>query len=52
MDVEEERMDTELPETGGYKPRPKWQLLLAWLALGAFILVLVFYYLSLFRGGA
>ena len=53
--MEEERVEEHpeeaLPEQPHYVPRPKWQILLAWLALGAFILVLVLYYLGMFRGG-
>ena len=49
--MEEERMDQQLPEEPGYVPRPAWQGWGARIALVVFILILIAYYLNLFRGG-
>ena len=58
--MEEERKDTIpeeetadfQPEQPGYVPRPKWQVWAARIGLGLFILLLIFYYLNIMRGGA
>ena len=49
--MDEEILETEQPEEG-YKPRPKWQVFGAWIALILFLLMLVLYYINIFRGGA
>ena len=49
--MDEERMDGQLPEEEGYVPRPRWQVWSARIALVVFILILIAYYLNLFRGG-
>lgn len=38
-------------ETSVYTPRPRWQQILAWVALALFLLVVTGYYLNIFRGG-
>ena len=48
---EEESPDTQ-PEEPRYVPRPKWQVWAARIGLVLFILMLVFYYLNIARGGA
>ncbi len=48
--MEQEELQT--PENEGYVPRPRWQVWLARIALVLFILLLIGYYLNLFRGGA
>lgn len=50
--MDEERMESEIEETTGYVKRPWWQIALAWLGLGAFLVVLILYYTQIFRGGA
>ena len=35
-----------------YVPRPRWQIVMAWMGLALFEVVLVMYYLTLFRGAA
>ena len=50
--MEEERNDMPQPEEQSYTPRPAWQVWLARIGLVLFILVLVMYYVNLFRGGA
>ena len=49
--MDEERMDQQIPEDTGYSPRPRWQVWGARIALVVFILILIAYYLNLFRGG-
>ena len=46
-DVQEE----VVPKQQGYKERPKHQVWLARIALVAFIIVLIVYYMVYFRGG-
>ena len=48
---EEETLETQ-PEQAGYVPRPKWQVWGARIALVLFIVLLIFYYLNVARGGA
>ena len=43
---------TEAAEKPVYTPRPKWQVLGAWIALLVFAAFLVMYYTNIFRGGA
>jgi len=58
--MEEERKDINLEEDTPeilfeeprYVPRPKWQVWAARIGLGLFILLLIGYYLNIFRGGA
>ena len=58
--MEEERKDINLEEETAeipfeepkYVPRPKWQVWAARIGLGLFILLLICYYLNIFRGGA
>ena len=56
--MEEERKDLTTEESTqpeqeqpGYVPRPRWQVWGARIALVVFILILIAYYLNLFRGG-
>lgn len=42
-----EEMDTE---DTGYTPRPAWQVWTARIGLALFILVIVLYYINMFRG--
>ncbi len=49
--MEEEKLEQEVQEVQEYKPRPKWQVLLAWVGLAIFISFLVMYYIIIFRGG-
>ncbi len=49
--MEEERQEQEVQQTQEYKPRPKWQVALAWVGLGVFVAFLVMYYIIIFRGG-
>ena len=43
----------EIPmeETPRYVPRPMWQVWAARVGLGLFIILLIIYYLTMFRGG-
>ncbi len=36
----------------GYQPRPAWQVWAARVGLAVFIVVLILYYLQIFRGGS
>ena len=45
--MDEEILEQELPEEG-YKPRPKWQVWGARIALVIFILGLIMYYCNIF----
>ena len=54
----EEQLEQTLPEEAVpqeekplYIPRPKWQVIGAWVALVLFVAVIVFYYLNMMRGG-
>lgn len=47
---QEQNNDTQLPESG-YIPRPAWQVWLARIGLVAFIIFLIYYYLTIFGGG-
>ena len=49
--MDDMRMDTPEEEQQGYVPRPRWQVWAARVALVVFILVLIAYYLNVFRGG-
>ena len=49
--MDDMRMDEPQQEQQGYVPRPRWQVWAARLALVLFILVLIAYYLNVFRGG-
>ena len=56
MDQEKENQAQDLPETTpeetpGYIPRPKWQIIGAWIALILFVFVLAYFYFDLARGG-
>ena len=58
--MEEERKDIRAEEEAPeilfeepkYVPRPKWQVWAARIGLVLFILLLIFYYLNIARGGA
>ncbi|MBQ4600227.1 MAG: hypothetical protein IJB17_01180 [Oscillospiraceae bacterium] len=50
MDMEQNENISQ--EETGYTPRPAWQVWLARIGLVAFILFLLFYYVTLFGGGA
>lgn len=50
--VENEELDLTPEEGSGYQPRPAWQVWAARIGLVLFILVLIMYYINLFRGGA
>ena len=56
--MEEERKDEQLPEEETlseeqpvYVPRPKWQVIGAWIALVLFLFVIASFYINMFRGG-
>jgi len=50
MDME--NMENIPQEQQPYSPRPRWQVWMARVALAVFILLLVMYYINVFRGGA
>ena len=50
--MEEERIDQQPEEQAKYEPRPVWQVWLARIGLVAFIILLIIYYLTFFKGGA
>lgn len=50
MEDNRDLIPEEEPEV--YVPRPRWQVWAARIALVVFILVLIAYYLNIFRGGA
>ena len=43
--------ETSAPETPRYVPRPMWQVWAARVGLVLFIILLIIYYLTMFRGG-
>ena len=43
--------EQNIPETEGYRPRPKHQVWLARIGLVVFIIILIVYYMVYFRGG-
>ncbi len=47
--MQQEEISTE--EETGYTPRPLWQVIGAWAGLILFILVMVFFYINMVRGG-
>ena len=50
--MENEQFDDLTPvEEPRYTPRPKWQVWGARIALVLFLIVVVLYYINLFRGG-
>ena len=56
--MEEQRMDnpeTETPEEENqqpvYRPRPKWQIVLAWIGLGIMFVSIALYYWQIASGG-
>ena len=49
--MENEIKDTQPEQPSGYTPRPAWQVWLARIGLAIFIVVLILYYLQMFRGG-
>ena len=52
--MDEEILTTEEitpAEEPAYTPRPKWQVIGAWVALAVFIGFLIMYYTNVFRGG-
>lgn len=51
MDEQQQNVTPEETENTGYLPRPKWQIWLARIGLVLFILVIVLYYINMFRGG-
>lgn len=50
--MDEECVESQTEEAPGYVKRPWWQVWLARVALVAFIIVLILYYIHIFRGGA
>ena len=46
------QQENQFPEQKGYVPRPSWQIWAARIGLVLFILLLIFYYLNIARGGA
>ena len=49
--MENENLDNLPQEEQERKPRPKWQIWAARIALAVFILLLIMYYANIFRGG-
>ncbi len=49
--MENEQLDSELQEQPPYTPRPRWQVWTARVAVLVFIILLILYYVNLFRGG-
>lgn len=50
--MEKEHNEQEQPELQpGYTPRPKWQVIGAWIGLILFVLVVAGFYISIARGG-
>ena len=49
--MDDMHMEEPQQEQQGYVPRPRWQVWAARVALVLFILVLIAYYLNVFRGG-
>ncbi len=50
MEREELEKNTLEHEAEGYQPRPAWQVWAARVGLAVFILVVILYYLQIFRG--
>ncbi len=44
-------MESAPQEQSEYVPRPKWQIIAAWVGLAVFIVFLVLFYAVIFRGG-
>ena len=51
VSIVEERNEPLEQEKAGYVPRPKWQIILAWVGLAVFVAFLVMFYTIIFRGG-
>lgn len=51
MDEQQHKDAPMQEENFGYVPRPRWQVWFARIGLALFLLVVVLYYLNLFRGG-
>lgn len=49
--MENEHLEEMHTEETVYSPRPAWQIWLARIAVALFILVVVLYYIHMFRGG-
>ena len=65
--MEEERLDTQIPEEEiidtpeeetpaeekrpAYVPRPKWQIVLAWIGIGIMVVSILLYYWQIASGG-
>ena len=41
----------QVEEKPAYTPRPKWQIIAAWMGLILFVLVVAGFYISIARGG-
>ena len=49
--MEKQNPEGSAEETGGYVPRPAWQVWLARVALVLFIALILMYYINMMRGG-
>ena len=49
--MEERNEDTLQTPQETYKPRPKWQIVAAWIGLGVMLVCVTLYYLHIFTGG-
>ena len=47
----EQTIPQEETEKPVYTPRPKWQIVAAWIALVLFLLVIAGFYINISRGG-
>ena len=52
-DMQEEVLDQEpiLTEETGYRPRPKWQIVAAWIGLAVMVVGVALYYIHIATGG-
>ncbi len=53
MDMQEEMLEQEpiLTEQKGYTPRPKWQIIAAWIGLAIVVTGVALYYFHIATGG-
>ena len=49
--MEEMNENQELQEQQGYKPRPVWQIVLAWVGIAVMVTAIILYYYHIASGG-
>ena len=49
-ELEKEEIE-QLPDAPAYTPRPKWQIIAAWIGLGVMLISIALYYWHIASGG-